>query len=396
MFMLSGFEALFAPQAGVASFDILRTLLADKDSFTEIYQAFCALAALHESLSDEFVTIRGWAGTKRNFLLLKSVRVRLVGFVALHAESEIVAASAIKAEHQFGDGLHAAITAVPEVVAVLQKLLLGCGLCFFSDIPAELVLKVLLQLLSRFQIVMIVSINSNSNRLLLVLLEKLQVDGFVRLDVKFVFLLVNDLIFVVLATEHLRHGLVVDIWDEVSLKLLLHTLQHRFVIEQVSFRQMVSLLDLVKNFLSLQGFELFQLFLLLLEHVLFAVFRALTCQLPYAILAAHCLFFVGIPSVGCDSGGVGLLKAEVVLILVLVHLILSIRVFPIDRLLLLNRFENGIPLNKFRLITRFFFPALVENVVLEELFVVVKLLVFAVEPRHKLSVRNKLHLTTFL
>ena len=61
---------------------------------------------------------------QRNLLLLKSMRVGLVRLVALLAECEVVAASTVEVELKFRDGLHASVTAVPEIVAIIKQLLL--------------------------------------------------------------------------------------------------------------------------------------------------------------------------------------------------------------------------------------------------------------------------------
>ena len=103
-----------------------------------------ALNALHESLGDELVAILWRSLSNRHFLLLKSMRVRSICLVALHAEGEILAGQAVEVVHLLWDGLHALVAAEPEVVAVLDQLLLSRSLGFFCDRFAHLVLKVLL------------------------------------------------------------------------------------------------------------------------------------------------------------------------------------------------------------------------------------------------------------
>ena len=106
-----------------------------------------ALYALHESLGDELVAILWRSLPDRHFLLLKSMRVRRICLVALHAEGEIFAGQAVEVVHLLWDGLHALVAAEPEVVAVLNQLLLSRPLGFLCDGFAHLVLKVLLGLL---------------------------------------------------------------------------------------------------------------------------------------------------------------------------------------------------------------------------------------------------------
>ena len=47
------------------------------------------------------------------------MRVRRICLVALHAEGEIFAGQAVEVVHLLWDGLHALITAVPEVITLI-------------------------------------------------------------------------------------------------------------------------------------------------------------------------------------------------------------------------------------------------------------------------------------
>ena len=150
------------------------------------------------------------------------MRVGLVRLVALLAECEVVAASTVKVELKFRDGLHASVTAVPEIVAIIEQLLLRRILGLFGHRFSHLVLEVFLQLLGWLEVVMHLSLNMD--RFLLVLLQKLQVDGFVGLDVELFVFLIHHLVLVVLLAKHLGHRLVVDVGDKICLEFLLHTL----------------------------------------------------------------------------------------------------------------------------------------------------------------------------
>ena len=111
--VLCGLIALFAPVQGVARVDLLSTFVLDVDSLGQVQEACLADGALHVGLGNQLGMVVWGALSKGNLLLLESVRVRLVGFVALEAEGEVVALGAVEAELALGDGLHAAVATEP-------------------------------------------------------------------------------------------------------------------------------------------------------------------------------------------------------------------------------------------------------------------------------------------
>lgn len=102
---------------------------------------------------------------------------------------------------------------------------------------------------------------------------------------------------------------------------------------------------------------------------------------------------------GCQSCRVWVLESKVVLAFELIHLIFSLRVFIVDfDLLLLDFWDywlSGVDkptILSVHSATIFVLPALIQNVVSQELFIVVKFFILTVEPSEKLSVSLEFHL----
>ena len=74
------------------------------------------------------------------------------------------------------------------------------------------------------------------------IMDQVQVNGLIGFNLVLVLI---RLVLVVPLVEHLRHGLVVDVGDELGLELLLHPLNQALIFKQVTLRQIVGLLDLV-------------------------------------------------------------------------------------------------------------------------------------------------------
>ena len=96
---------------------------------------------------------------------------------------------------------------------------------------------------------------------------------------------------------------------------------------------MIGLLDLVDDLFFFQGLQLGELLFLLLLLLFFALFLPLASLLPGAIFATHSFFLVCISGMGDDGASVRVLKAEVVVGLIPIHLIATLLVFAIDGLL---------------------------------------------------------------
>lgn len=144
-----------------------------------------------------------------NLLLLEPMRMGGVVLVALETEGEVFTLGAVEPEHQLGDGLHAAVAAVPHVVAILQKLLVSHVLSLLSDRLAHLLLEVSFELVLWVEVVVAVRL-----QLFALVLQQLHVDGLVSLDVVLVLVLS---VLIVLFTEHLRHRFIVNVWNELRL-----------------------------------------------------------------------------------------------------------------------------------------------------------------------------------
>ena len=120
MFMLRAFVTLLTPVECIAIFQFFRSRsLFDEDPLRQIKKTLLADTALHESFGKELVAVLRWALPHGNFLFLEFMRMRCISLVTFHAEGEVVALGAIEAEHSFRDGLHALITAVPEVIPLV-------------------------------------------------------------------------------------------------------------------------------------------------------------------------------------------------------------------------------------------------------------------------------------
>ena len=119
MLVFRRFIALFAPVDGVSQVDVFRALFARKHSLGELKQALMTLDTLHEGFGDKFTTVLGWALAHRHFLLLESMHMGSIRFVALHAEGEVLTRHAIEPKHLFRYRFHAFIAAEPQIVAVL-------------------------------------------------------------------------------------------------------------------------------------------------------------------------------------------------------------------------------------------------------------------------------------
>ena len=210
--------ALFAPVDGVSQVYVFRALFARKHSLGELKQALMTLDTLHEGFGDKFTTVLGWALAHRHFLLLESMHMGRIRFVALHAEGEVLTRHAIKPKHLLRYRLHALITAEPEIVAVLEQPLLSRVMSLLSDRLTHPILEVKLGLfVVGGEVLMHIFVD-----LLAPILQQSQVDGFVGLD--FVLVGVGFVLVVALLAEHLCHGLVVDVGDELGLELLLYAL----------------------------------------------------------------------------------------------------------------------------------------------------------------------------
>ena len=208
-----------------------------------------ALNTLHERFGDKLTTVLGWTLAHRHFLFLESMHMGRIRFVALHAEGEVLARHAIKAIHLLRDRLHALIAAEPQIVAVLEQPLLGRVLGLLSDRLAHPILEVKLGLfVVGGEILVHIFFD-----LLAPILQQSQVNGLVGLD----FMLIGvGLVLVVPLAEHLGHGLVVDVGDELGLELFLHALYQSLVLEEVALGQIISFLDLVNDLLSLECLKL--------------------------------------------------------------------------------------------------------------------------------------------
>ena len=307
--------------------------------------------------------------------IFKSMGVRRIGLVALHAEGEVLAPGAVEAEHLLWDGLHAFITAEPKVVAVLDQLLLRGLLGLLCDALADTVFELALRLVLSFEVLVRVLIDKLTS-----VLKQVQVDRFVHFNLV---LILVSLILVVLLVEHFRHGLVVDVGDELGLELALHSFNQALVLEKVALGQIVSFLDLVEDLLALESLELGELLLALLLEVFFALFGTFTRQLSTTVLAPHRLVFIRVSRVRCDRARVRIFKPEVVLRLEIVHLVFPDLIFLIDEALaLLERFlHNSIRLPVRRRCSSFLFPALVQNVAPQKLLLVVQLVLIPVKSR---------------
>lgn len=108
--MVSCLVTFLAPVDGIP---LLLRLSAHVHPLGQIEQTFLADTALNVGLGYKFTAVLGWALAHRNFLLLKSVRVRSIGLVAFHAEGEVVTLETIEVIHHLWNRLHAAITAEP-------------------------------------------------------------------------------------------------------------------------------------------------------------------------------------------------------------------------------------------------------------------------------------------
>ena len=96
-----------------------------------------------------------------------------------------------------------------------------------SDGFAHLLFVVRLQLLARHQVVVHLGLD-----MLVLVLEQLKIDCLVGFHVElFVVVFGGCLVFVVFLAEHLGHSLVIDVRNELSLKLLLDTLKQVSVFE---------------------------------------------------------------------------------------------------------------------------------------------------------------------
>ena len=113
MLMFCRFETFLAPVDCIANVDVIGALLTSEDSFRQVEQTLMASCTLHEGLCDELVAVLGWTLAQWDFLLLESMRVRRILFIALNAESEVFAVRAIEPEHLLWNWIHAFITAVP-------------------------------------------------------------------------------------------------------------------------------------------------------------------------------------------------------------------------------------------------------------------------------------------
>jgi hypothetical protein len=71
------------------------------------------------------------------------MRVSGIGLVTFHAETEVLALGAVKAEHSFRDRLHALIAAEPEIITIIEQLILRSVLSLGSNGLALSVLEVL-------------------------------------------------------------------------------------------------------------------------------------------------------------------------------------------------------------------------------------------------------------
>ena len=202
-----------------------------------------ALNALHKCLSNELAAVLGRTLAQRHFLLLESMQMVCIRLVALHAEGEVLTSQAIKAIHLLRDRLHALIATEPQVITILNQLLLGRVLDLFCDRFAHLILKVKLGLfVIRGKILVHIFID-----LLTLILQQPEIDRLIGLNLMLISI---SLVFIVPLIEHFGHCLIIDIRDELSLKFLLHPLNQRLILEEIALRQIIGLLDFVNDLLS--------------------------------------------------------------------------------------------------------------------------------------------------
>ena len=165
--------------------------------------------------------------------------------VAFHAECKVFTLCAIKAEHTLRDRFHALITAIPEIIPLFEKLILSALVSFLGHLFTHFFLEILLQFFVIEQVFMRISLN-----LLTTILEQLQVNRLVSLDLVLIFILA---ILVVLVVEHLAHGLIVNVWNELSIQFLLNSLNQILVLEQITSGQIVCLLQFFNDFFSFES-----------------------------------------------------------------------------------------------------------------------------------------------
>ena len=162
---------------------------------------------------------------------------------------------------------------------------------------------------------------------ILLVFQKLQVDRLVRLKL---ILAIFVFALVILLTEQLGHSLVVHIGDKFRLKLLLNAFNECLIFEEISLGEVVCLLQLLEDLLLFNCFQFRDFILPLLFNVVLLILCSITRQFTSAVFTTHRLLLVNISSVGSERGSVGLLEAEVVLLLKVVHFVLSLLVFVVD------------------------------------------------------------------
>lgn len=195
MLVLSRLAALLTPVDGITLSYAVTAGLTSEYSLGQLQQTDLALTALHVGLGDKLATVLGRTLARWNLLLLEPMRMRSVVLVALEAETEVFTFGAVEPIHELGDGLHAAVAAVPHIVAIFQQLFMSGFLSLLGDRLAHFVLEVLLEFLLRVEVVVAVGL-----QFFALVLKQFHVDDFVGLDVVFVLIFS---VLIVLFTEHL-------------------------------------------------------------------------------------------------------------------------------------------------------------------------------------------------
>lgn len=179
--MLCAIIALSAPENGVTGCWVTRARLTREHSLAQLDQADLALTALHVGLGDKFIAVLRGTLTQRNLQLFKLMGVRRVCLVAFEAEGEVFALGAVEPIHLLRDGIHALVAAKPEVVPIVNQLVLSCLVRFLTHFLANLILVISLDLLFIFAVVVSIWVH-----LVLLVLKQLQVDGLVAFDLVFI------------------------------------------------------------------------------------------------------------------------------------------------------------------------------------------------------------------